>query len=120
MAITWQDAYPPPAPTGLVAAGYEIPAADAHGSPRYAIDLVWEPVEDGQLEGYLVYRQTAGDGQREPGPRLRLTPQPVGTPGFHDATALPGERYVYLVAAVGSNGRESTAVTTVVEPHLAP
>ncbi len=132
VTVTWQDVYPPPVPTELTALGYTVPAAD--GQPTgYAVDLVWLPVEDRQLAGYLVYRQAlgeplgeplgqaSGDSQRglpaQPGTRLRLTPQPVPTPGFHDAAAQPGQRYLYSVSAIAANGRESTVAETVVEPQ---
>ena len=120
VAITWQDVYPPPPPTDLKAAGYEVPAVGGSGPAGYAIDLVWEPVEDSQLAGYLVFRQAVGEGGKEPGARLPLTSQPLRTPGFHDADASPQQRYLYSVVAVGANGQSSAAATTVVEPHLVP
>ncbi len=121
VAITWRDVYPPAAPTGLMVLGYEIPAGDSHKTPGYAVDLVWEPVEDGQLAGYLVYRQALGGAEEAtPGEGVQLTPQPVATPGFHDATALPGQRYRYSVVAVGSHGQRSARVSAEVEPHGVP
>ena len=122
VAITWRDVYPPAIPTGLMALGYEVPAGDAHKPSGYAVDLVWEPVEDGQLAGYLVYRQALGGAQApaQAGAAAQLTPQPVATPGFHDAMAQPGQRYRYSVVAVGSNGQRSDAVSAQVEPHTAP
>ncbi len=119
-SITWQDVYPPPPPTGLTAAGYETSATDAGSAPGYAIDLVWEPVEDSQLAGYLLFRQAVGGAGKDPGVRLRLTPQPLKTPGFHDAGASQGQRYLYSVLAVGVNGQMSAADTTVIEPHVVP
>lgn len=122
VALTWRDVYPPAAPTGLVALGYDVPAPDAHQPSGYAVDLAWEPVEEGQLAGYLVYRQALGSdpavSQAEAA--TQLTPQPVATPGFHDATALPGQRYRYSVVAIGSNGQRSGAVLAEVAPHAVP
>lgn len=132
VAITWRDIYPPAAPSGLTALGYDLTAGGPQKSSGYAVDLVWEPVEDGQLVGYLIYRQTLDavqgaepvQGQTPAQPAaaaaVQLTPEPVATPGFHDATALLGRRYRYSVVAVGSNGQRSRAITAVVEPHRLP
>ena len=121
VAITWRDVYPPAAPMGLMVLGYKIPARDSHKTPGYAVDLVWEPVEDGQLAGYLVYRQALGGApEATQGEDVQLTPQPVATPGFHDATAFPAQRYRYTVVAIGSNGQRSDAVSAEVAPHAVP
>ncbi len=113
--FTWNDVYAPRAPAELTGLGYTTPGAA--GQPTgYAVDLIWQPVEDPQLAGYLVSRQRlAGAASDQPAATVRLTPEPVPTPGFHDATALPGQRYRYRVTAMGSNGRESAAAETVVE-----
>ena len=113
--FTWRDTYAPGAPAALTGLGYAT--AGAAGQPAgYAVDLIWQPVEDPQLAGYVVSRQTlTGAGLDQLSAIVRLTPEPVPTPGFHDATALPGQRYRYRVTAVGTNGRESGAVETVVE-----
>ena len=122
VAITWRDVHPPVAPTGLMVLGYEVPAAEVQQKSGYAVDLVWEPVEDGQLAGYLVFRQavdpahSAAEGEAG----LQLTPQPVLTPAFHDATAMAAQRYKYSVVAVGTNGQKSAAVTAEVAPHTVP
>ncbi len=122
VTITWHDVYAPAAPTGLTALGYEVPLPEPQQKTGYAVDLVWEPVEDGQLAGYLVYRQplSAGEAPPQATDGTQLTRQTVATPGFHDATALPGQRYRYSVVAVGSNGQRSGAATAVVEPHVLP
>lgn len=113
--FTWKDVYPPAAPAELTGLGYATSAAA--GQPAgYAVDLIWQPVEDAQLAGYIVSRQILNSaGAASPPAVVRLTPVPVPTPGFHDATAAPGQRYRYRVTAIGTNGRESGAAETVVE-----
>lgn len=121
-AITWSDVLPPAVPKGLMALGYELPAGDVHQPSGYAVDLVWEPVVDRQLAGYLVFRQAMNAAQPDAEALVgsQLTPQPVGTPAFHDAAALPGQRYRYSVVAVGTNGQRSAAVTAEVAPYTGP
>jgi hypothetical protein len=107
--IIWRNAFPPVAPVGLSAAPF------AEGG-AFAVDLVWEPVEEPGLKGYVVTRQvidTAGAAVGEP---EKLTPQPVALPAFHDATAKQGVRYRYSVQAVSAKGIEGAAATVVVEP----
>lgn len=111
--FTWRDTYSPPVPTELTALGYDVPGAEGQ-QPGYAVDLIWLPVEDKQLAGYLVYRQELGRGDNVRGIRGRLTPQPIPSPGFHDSSAQPGKHYRYSVSAVAANGSESPAVETVV------
>ncbi len=116
----WRDVYPPAAPRGLSALGYTDPGTqrdgnDQQGKERYAVDLIWQPVEDTRLAGYLVYRQGL-DTEGGPRAKVRLTPQPVATPGFHDATALANRRYRYSVSAIDPKSNESGTADTVVEP----
>ena len=123
VTVTWRDVYPPAAPTALAALGYEAPSqpAGATGStpdaakPQFAVDLVWQPVNDTRLAGYVVYRQALDPAGAAIGSRQRLTAEPVLTPGYHDAAALPGYRYRYSVTAVDPAGNESPAAETVVE-----
>ena len=120
VTVTWRDIYPPAMPTGLTALGYRVPddtktgAADTAGG--YAVDLVWEPVEDTRLAGYLVYRQALNPAGSPTGAPTRLTAEPLLTPGFHDASAQPGARYRYSVSATDPRGNESAAAETAVEP----
>jgi hypothetical protein len=102
--ITWRNAFPPAAPVGLSAAPF------AEGG-AFAVDLVWEPVQEPGLKGYVVTRQAVDGGADE-----RLTPEPVGLPAFHDATAKQGVGYRYSVRAVSAKGVEGVAATVVVEP----
>ncbi len=119
VGLTWRDVYPPPRPEGMTGLGYTVAAAPKAGAPRipgYAVDLVWQPVSDPRLAGYLGYRQALGPRGETAGPRARLTAQPEVTPGYHDTTALPGVRYRYSVTSIDPKGNESAPAETVVEP----
>lgn len=105
VVITWHNAFPPPAPTGLSAA----PFAEAGA---FAVDLVWEPVEEPGLKGYIVTRQALDNA----GSPERLTPQPVELPAFHDATAKQGIRYRYTVQAVSKKNVEGQPATVDLAP----
>jgi hypothetical protein len=72
--------------------------------------LVWEPVQEPGLKGYVVSRQADG-GEVE-----KLTPEPVTLPAFHDASAKQGVGYRYSVRAVSAKGVEGAAAMVVVEP----
>jgi hypothetical protein len=102
--------YPPLPPTGLTAAGF------VSTSGSYAVDLVWQPVNDSGLlaglAGYNVYREAVDTA----GGATKLNEAPVALPGFHDATASAGTRYRYRVTAVDKKGNESSATTYVLEP----
>lgn len=114
VSFAWRDIYPPTVPAGLTAIGFQSPETS------YAVDLVWQPVDDARLAGYVVYRQTLNAAGESEGVRVKLTPQPVTTPGFHDATAQPNVRYRYSVTAVDPKGNESAAAETTVEPASTP
>jgi hypothetical protein len=101
--ITWRNAFPPAAPVGLSAAPF------AQGG-AFAVDLVWEPVQEPGLKGYLVTRQAEG-GEVE-----KLTAEAVPLPAFHDATAKQGMRYRYSVQAVSKKGVEGAPAAVVVAP----
>jgi hypothetical protein len=111
--FTLNAIYPPPVPTGLTAAGF----TDAGGS--YAVDLVWQPVDDTGmltgLAGYNVYRELLDAGGRSAGERIRLNAQPVPLPGFHDATARSMQRYRFSVTAIDNRGNESVAESFILE-----
>ena len=109
VVITWRNAFPPPAPVGLSAAPF------AEGG-TFAVDLVWEPVEEPGLKGYVVTRQVLdANGAAVANPE-RLTPQPLTLPAFHDASAKPGVRYRYTVQALSAKGIEGTTATVLVQP----
>jgi hypothetical protein len=103
VTFTLRPVYPPPAPTGISAAGF----ATASG---YAVDLIWQPVDDPGLAGYNVYRMDAG------GARVKLNAAPVVSPAFHDAGAVAGTAYRYAVTAIDGRGNESPAVMVTVGP----
>ncbi len=119
VTVTWRDTYPPEAPAGLAALGYHatsrVQTTGNEPPGVFAVDLVWQPVDDSRLAGYLVYRQALDVGRQVRGERMRLTPEPLPTPGFHDASALPGQAYRYGVTAIDPKGNESRPVEAVVE-----
>jgi hypothetical protein len=92
-----RDIFPPEAPTALAAV-----ATTGDTPAQTAIDLSWQPVNDANLAGYVVYRRE-GDA-----PWQRLSPaEPQLGPAFHDAQVQPGHTYHYTVSAIGQNGHES-------------
>ncbi len=109
VVITWHNAFPPPAPSGLSAAPFAENGA-------FAVDLVWEPVEEPGLKGYVVTRQAIDDAGSPVGSPERLTPQAVELPAFHDTTAKPGVRYRYTVQAVSKKNIEGQTATVTVVP----
>jgi len=108
--FTLREIYASSAPTGLTAVGF------ATDTSPFAVDLIWQPVNETAVMGYNVYRQPI-DSQGAPlGPRTRINVAKATLPGFHDATAQAGTRYRYEVTAVDGHGNESTAATTLLEP----
>ena len=105
--ITWRNAFPPAAPVGLSAAPY------AEGG-AFAVDLVWEPVEEPGLKGYVVTRQELDASGAAVGAAEKLTAEPVGLPAFHDASAKQGVGYRYGVRAVSKKGVVGAEATVVV------
>ncbi len=103
VVITWKNVFPPAAPVGLSAAPFAENGA-------FAVDLVWEPVQEPGLKGYVVTRQAEGGGVE------KLTPEPVALPAFHDATARQGVGYRYGVRAVSKKGVEGAEATVAVGP----
>jgi hypothetical protein len=92
---TPRDTFPPPAPSALAAVG-------ASG----VVSLIWEPVTDDALAGYLVLRGEAGDDGEE-ATLEALTPQPIRENTYRDTAVRPGVRYVYAVVAVDTSGNRS-------------
>jgi len=92
--ISVEDRFAPPAPTLLEA----VASLSDSGA---SIDLSWQPVADGNLAGYIVYRSL--DGQTW----TRLTVQPSIAPAYHDAQVESGASYQYCVTAISTNGMES-------------
>lgn len=108
--FTLHDVFPPPVPVGLSAAGF------AGENVPYAVDLIWQPVEETHLAGYNVYRETLNEAGTVVGVRTKLTSTPLTLPAFHDATAEVARRYRYSVTALDMRGNESEAAVTTVEP----
>lgn len=115
ITYTLQRLYPPPAPTGLTAAGYFT------GSPStFAVDLIWEPVDVTGLitilSGYNVYREPLDATGNPTAPRTQLTPTPTLQPAFHDSSAKSSISYRYSVTAVDAKGNQSPATTVILSP----
>jgi hypothetical protein len=110
--FTLQDVYPPPAPTDLNAASF--------ANPKLTVDLIWQPVDTPHLAGYNVYRETLDGKDAATGVKTRLNQAPVPAPGFHDVTAVAGQRYRYSVTAVDTKGNESEPTVTVLGPDPLP
>jgi len=88
--VRYQDRFPPPPPTDLVALG-----------ETGRIRLVWKGSEAEDLAGYIVYRrEAAGDFQR-------LTLQPLTAAEYNDTGLKPGTAYSYRVTAIDQTGNES-------------
>jgi hypothetical protein len=117
VALTLQTIYPPLAPTGLTAAAY---FADAPSPNTFAVDLIWQPVDDAgliaPLAGYNLYRAPTGTTTQT----TRLNPTPLALPSFHDTTANPTTHYRYSVTAIDIKGNESPAATILLDPSTAP
>jgi hypothetical protein len=127
-----REVYPPPTPTGLTTVGFfsSAPSAAASAPSTFAVDLIWQPVDDtgllAGLAGYNVYREPL-NASGEPAatssptaPRTRLNTTPIPVPSFHDTTANPATRYRYSVTALDAKGNESPAATVLLEPSAAP
>jgi hypothetical protein len=110
--FTLRDVFPPPVPTGLTAAGF-MNEATAKQPAVFAVDLIWQPVDDPGLSGYNLYRQPVNEGASA---RVRLNKTPLPSPAFHDTTAKDGVGYLYSVTAVDRKGNESAPATTQLVP----
>ena len=109
--FTLREIYAPSAPTGLTAIGFTLPTTDL-----FAVDLIWQPVNERAVAGYNVYRTPIDSGGAALGSRTRISTVKANLPGFHDATASAGSRYRYEVTAIDDHGNESPAASTVLEP----
>jgi len=117
--FTLLKVYPPPAPTGLTAAGYFSATPQA-----FAIDLVWQPIDEAglitPLAGYNLYREPLDAASNPTAPRTQLNTAPIPQPAFHDTTANPSTLYRYSVTAVDTKGNESPATTALLQPSNQP
>ena len=111
--------YPPPSPIGLTAAGYFTGTP-----PAFAIDLVWQPVNEAglitPLAGYRVYRETLDAATQSATSRVQLNTSPILQPALHDATANPSAAYRYTVTAIDAKGNQSPATAVVLQPSATP
>ncbi|HKV10922.1 MAG TPA: hypothetical protein VJ725_22475 [Thermoanaerobaculia bacterium] len=88
--VRYQDRFPPPPPSELVAL-----------AETGQIRVVWRSSEAADLAGYLVYRRgPTGD-------LSQLTPQPIQATEYVDTSVAPGQSYTYRVTAVDQTGNES-------------
>jgi hypothetical protein len=90
--VIFRDAFPPPAPAGLVG----LPEAGR-------VRLLWEPSRAADVVGYRVYRRTATTAME------RLTPEPVGRTEYLDEAVTAGTVYRYRITAIDQSGNESAA-----------
>jgi len=87
------DTFPPAIPQGLVTVWV---AEDK------TIDLSWQPDNDDDLAGYIVYRAEADSPWKRISP-----PTPLISSAFRDPSVQPGHAYRYAVSAIDLTGNES-------------
>jgi hypothetical protein len=95
---TLVDTFPPAPPESLTALATEG-----------VINLIWDANREKDVDGYLVLRAVASQGEFE-----LVTPEPVHETTFKDAVQ-PGIRYAYRVQAVDKAGNRSLPSSTVEE-----
>ena len=91
--------------TDTTAPGTVADVAAVAGESRVA--LSWAAVQDADLAGYHVYRQSADGGF------AKITTAPVTTASFLDTGVVNGTSYAYEVTAVDGAGNESPRSATV-------
>ena len=104
--VTARDIFPPPAPTGLVAA-----VEPANGSTPAHVDLSWDISSAPNVAGYNIYRSTADTVSADRWDRL--TSGPLLTPAFRDIPTVSGKQYFYRVTVVDIFGNESAPSASV-------
>jgi hypothetical protein len=90
--VAFKDLVAPPAPASVT------PLLETN-----RVRLLWDPVDAGDLAGYLVYRI---EGRF----RLKLSPNPVSETNFTDISIDIGIPYAYEVTAIDRSGNESKPV----------
>src|SRR5262249_43320911 len=95
---TLADTFPPAAPKGLAAIASEG-----------AINLIWEPNTESDLDGYIVLRAIAPSDALQP-----ITPMPIRETALRDGVQAGGQ-YVYAVRAVDRAGNQSPLSERVTE-----
>ncbi len=96
VSFSYQDVFPPPAPSGLES------IASAPVSEAGSIDLSWEAGAETDILGYNIYRADSASGEFK-----RLSSAPVASPSFRDKSAQAGHTYWYRITAVDRSGNES-------------
>ena len=91
------DTFPPKPPIGLTA----VPSEGT-------INLIWQPSDEKDLQGYFVLRGA------DPEKLEKITPAPIQDTTFKDSVAAGG-RYVYAVKAIDQAGNESEVSNRVEE-----
>lgn len=67
------------------------------------VTLSWKASPSSGVVGYYVYR-----GSTSGGPYTKLVSSPIAETSYSDSTVTAGDEYYYVVAAVTSNGTESS------------
>ena len=88
---------PPPAPAGLRA----MPT-----NQQNEIQVTWNAVDTGSLDGYHLYRSTAPFTDPKGGEITRLTDSPLSDTSFVDSGLEDGTTYYYRATAVDADGNE--------------
>lgn len=104
--VTARDTFPPPAPTGLIAA--VEPANEL--TPEH-VDLSWDISSAANVAGYNIYRSTAETVSTDRWDRLNRGP--LLTPAFRDIPTVLGKQYFYRVTVVDIFGNESAPSASV-------
>jgi len=95
-AVVPRDSFPPNPPAGLVAV-----------SGLGVISLSWDPVREGDLAGYRVWKKEEGQPEFTP-----LTQGLLPGSAFTDPAVQKGKSYVYAVSAKDKSGNESPKTET--------
>jgi hypothetical protein len=102
--VTPRDVFPPRQPTGLAVAVEGL-----------VIKLYWFPNEEPDLAGYRVYRRGGPTAEF-----VLLGEASAAEPSFVDATAAPGVRYDYAVAAIDSASPPNESPRSQVQSETLP
>lgn len=94
VTVVAHDVFPPAVPSGLQA------VASGEGQKPF-IDLIWGPVTNADLAGYIVYRREGSSAM------TKLNSDPVKSPAYRDPAVSSGKTYVYSVSAIDVRGNES-------------
>lgn len=89
VSIRPEDRFAPAPPSGLRA----TPGLGA-------IELLWEPSQEADLQGYRVWRATEGE-------KLAPLTGVIAFPAYSDRNVESGKKYIYAVSAVDTRGNES-------------